>query len=86
MRDDWVEQLIESESARKGITRRSFTEAEIMSAILEQIHTEASAILKEGIADSPEAIDVVMVNGYGFPRWRGGPMFASREQTSSISP
>ena len=86
VRDDWVEQLIESESARKGITRRSFTEAEIMSAILEQIHTEASAILKEGIADSPEAIDVVMVNGYGFPRWRGGPMFASREQTSSISP
>ena len=48
-----------------------------MSAILEQINTEASAILDEGIADSPEAIDVVMVNGYGFPRWRGGPMFAS---------
>ena len=76
-RDTWVEQLIESESARKGITRRSFTEAQIMSAILDQIHTEAAAILKEGIADSPEAIDVVMVNGYGFPRWRGGPVFAS---------
>ena len=76
-RDASVEQLIESESARKGITRRSFTEAQIMSAILEQINTEASAILDEGIADSPEAIDVVMVNGYGFPRWRGGPMFAS---------
>ena len=77
-RDDWVEQLIESESARKGITRRSLTEEQIMSAILEQINTEAAAILQEGIADTPEAIDVVMVNGYGFPRWRGGPMFASR--------
>ena len=85
MRDDWVEQLIESESARKGIARRSFTEAQIMSTILEQIITEAAAILEEGIADSPEAIDVVMVNGYGFPRWRGGPMFASRDQTNSTS-
>ena len=83
VRDDWVEQLIESESARKGIARRSFTEAQIMSTILEQIITEAAAILEEGIADSPEAIDVVLVNGYGFPRWRGGPMFASRDQTNS---
>lgn len=85
VRDDWVEQLIESESTRKGIARRSFTEAQIMSTILEQIITEATAILEEGIADSPEAIDVVMVNGYGFPRWRGGPMFASRDQISSTS-
>jgi len=77
-RDPWVEQLIASESARKGIARRSFTEEQIMSAILDQINTEAAAILQEGIAASPEAIDVVMVNGYGFPRWRGGPMFASR--------
>ena len=36
-RDEWVEQLIETESARKGIVRRSFTEAEIMSAILERL-------------------------------------------------
>ena len=76
-RDPWVEQLIESESARKGINRREHTEAEIMDTILQQISDEANAILKEGIADSPEAIDVVMVNGYGFPRWRGGPLFAA---------
>ncbi len=76
-RDAWVEQLIESESTRKNIVRRSFTEVEIMSQILEQINTEGKAIVKEGFAASAEAIDVVMVNGYGFPRWRGGPMFAA---------
>ncbi|MFK7994542.1 MAG: 3-hydroxyacyl-CoA dehydrogenase NAD-binding domain-containing protein [Granulosicoccus sp.] len=74
-RDVRVEQLIESESTRKGIVRRTFTELEIMSTILEQIKTEARVILDEGIADSPAAIDVVMANGYGYPRWRGGPLF-----------
>jgi len=84
-RDEWVEQLIESESKRKNIVRRSFSEAEIMHRILEQINNEGKAILKEGFADSPEAIDVVMVNGYSFPRWRGGPMFAaSIESISSV--
>ena len=39
---------------------------------------EAEAVLAEGIARSADDIDVVMVNGYGFPRWKGGPMFASR--------
>ena len=75
-RDEWVEKLIESESMRKSIDRRSFTEAEIMHRILEQINNEGKTILKEGFAGSPEAIDVVMVNGYGFPRWRGGPMYS----------
>ncbi|MEE9333320.1 MAG: 3-hydroxyacyl-CoA dehydrogenase NAD-binding domain-containing protein [Granulosicoccaceae bacterium] len=83
-RDEWVEQLIKSESARKGIVRRSFTEEQIMTAILEQITNEADAILKEGIANSADAIDVVMVNGYGFPRWRGGPMFSSNVQQTYL--
>jgi 3-hydroxyacyl-CoA dehydrogenase len=36
---------------------------------------EGQAILDEGIAASPSDIDLVEVHGYGFPRWRGGPMF-----------
>ncbi len=76
-RDEWIEQLILAESTRKGIVRCEFSRAEIIDAILASIKDEAEAILQEGIADSPEAIDVVMVNGFGFPRWRGGPMYAA---------
>lgn len=70
-----VTDLIRSESARKGISRQSFTPDAIMNRILVRMQAEGDAILREGIAQSPEAIDVVMINGYGFPRWRGGPMF-----------
>ena len=38
---------------------------------------EAGRIIGEGIARNADDIDVVMINGYGFPRWRGGPMFAA---------
>ncbi|MBC7138982.1 MAG: hypothetical protein H5U17_09575 [Defluviimonas sp.] len=36
--------------------------------------SEGLAILQEGIVDSPADIDLVLIHGYGFPRWRGGPM------------
>ena len=73
--DPLVESIILEESARKGITRRQIPEAEITDRILSTMQAEGERILAEGIAASPEAIDVVMVNGFGFPRWRGGPMF-----------
>lgn len=76
--DPEVTTLIEAEAARKNITRRSFTQDEIMGQILLVMQREGRAILDEGIAASPDDIDVVMVNGYGFPRWRGGPMFMSK--------
>lgn len=75
--DPIVEQIIRDESEKAGITRRDFTSEEIVDRILGAMVREGQAILDEGIAASPEAIDVVMINGYGFPRWRGGPMFAS---------
>ncbi|MDP2698289.1 3-hydroxyacyl-CoA dehydrogenase NAD-binding domain-containing protein [Thalassospira sp.] len=73
--DPMVENIIIAESTRKGITRQSFDADTIMARILAAIQDEGDRILAEGIAATPEAIDVVMVNGYGFPRWRGGPMF-----------
>jgi len=73
--DPWVTELIEAESARKGITRQAFTPQMIMDRILKVMQEEGEALLSEGIAASPEAIDVVMINGFGFPRWKGGPMF-----------
>ncbi|EBA02409.1 Enoyl-CoA hydratase/isomerase:3-hydroxyacyl-CoA dehydrogenase, 3-hydroxyacyl-CoA dehydrogenase, NAD-binding protein [Rhodobacterales bacterium HTCC2150] len=73
--DPTVTDLILQTSARNGITRASMTADEIMAQILATMRTEAAAILDEGIANSADDIDVVMVNGYGFPRWKGGPLF-----------
>ncbi len=73
--DPDVTRLIEQESARKGIERRTFSPSEIIHTILTAMQREGDKILAEGIAHTADAIDVVMINGYGFPRWRGGPMF-----------
>ena len=67
--------IIAQERRRKGIVPRHFTADEIMDRILLAMINEGSHILDEGIALRSSDIDVVMVNGYGFPRWRGGPMF-----------
>lgn len=77
--DPEVTQLILDEARRKGITRCVLHDSQIMERILTTMQTEAQALIAEGIAQSPEAVDVVMVNGYGFPRWRGGPMYMSSE-------
>jgi len=77
--DKWVEDLIVSESNRKGIKRTSLSENKIMDTILLAMQSEGRNILAEGIAQSSDAIDVVMVLGYGFPRWRGGPMFLDQK-------
>ncbi len=76
--DPDVDALVIAESAKKGITRRNFTHPEIIDSILAAMRDEGDKILAEGIANSPDAIDVVMVNGYGFPRHKGGPMYLSR--------
>ena len=74
-RNPEVEVLILAESARKNITRQSFSAEAIMARILGCMQSEGAAILDEGIAASREDIDVTMVNAFGFPRWKGGPMF-----------
>jgi len=73
--DPEVETLIIESSARQGITRRAFSFEEIVQTLLDAMRSQGAQVVEEGIAASPEAVDVVMVNGYGFPRWRGGPMF-----------
>lgn len=73
--DPEVEAMVQAASDARGILRRPFSAEEIIDTILRTMHQTGEAILKEGIAQSREDIDVVMVNGYGFPRWRGGPMY-----------
>ncbi len=69
-----INQIVVSESSRAGIARRSFTDDEIVSRAITAMIEEGARILEEGIAASPADIDLVLVHGYGFPRWRGGPM------------
>ncbi len=76
--DPEVQSIIEEESAKAGRTRRDFSSREIMTRILRIMEVEGQAILDEGIAESPDDIDVVMILGYGFPRHKGGPMFMAR--------
>lgn len=76
--DPEVTRIIEEESAKAGRKRRDFAQSEIMDRILSIMQAEGQAILNEGIAESADDIDVVMVAGYGFPRHKGGPMWLAR--------
>jgi 3-hydroxyacyl-CoA dehydrogenase len=52
-------------------------DAQIAAQLIAAMAAEGEAILDEGIADKASDIDLVEIHGYGFPRWKGGPMFAS---------
>lgn len=78
--DPQVTELIIAEQNRKQIKPIAFTGEEIMDRILSSMQFEASRVLDEGIALKDDDIDVVMTSGYGFPRWRGGPMFMKKNQ------
>lgn len=72
--DPEVLELIAAERARKGITPRGFSDDEIRRRALAAMVNEGAKLLETGIALRPSDIDVVMLTGYGYPRWRGGPM------------
>ena len=70
-----VDELIERHSAGLGITRRQISDQEIVERLVYALVNEGARILEEGIAAKASDIDVVYLAGYGFPLWRGGPMF-----------
>ena len=72
--DPEVQALIEEESAKAGIERRTFTAEEIVERCMMALINEGAKILGEGKAYRASDIDVVYVNGYGYPPYRGGPM------------
>jgi 3-hydroxyacyl-CoA dehydrogenase len=67
--------LIEQVARQAGIERRPITPEEIVERCLFALVNEGARLLGEGIALRAVDIDVVYLNGYGFPAWRGGPMF-----------
>ena len=73
--DPEIEQLIVSISEEQGITRRDVSDKEILERCLYPLVNEGAKILEEGLAQRPGDIDIVWIYGYGFPRYRGGPMF-----------
>ena len=73
--DPEVTAIIEAEAEKLGIKRRQIDDQEIVDRCIYALVTEGARILEEGIAAKSADIDVIWMNGYGFPRHRGGPMF-----------
>jgi 3-hydroxyacyl-CoA dehydrogenase len=78
--DATVRGIIEAASAQRGITRRPLAADEIQRRALLAMVNEAALLLAESVAQRASDIDVVLVQGYGFPRWEGGPVFWARQQ------
>lgn len=78
--DDAVHQLIAQARADKGVVPRDLGDDEIVRRVLLAIVNEAALLLAEGVAERATDVDVVLVNGYGFPRWEGGPVFWARDR------
>ena len=68
------EATYEKISSENGFTRRDITDEEIIDRCILALINEGADILSEGVAQRAADIDVVYINGYGFPIWRGGPM------------
>lgn len=73
--DPDVIRLVHDEGARLGVPQRKPGADEILERCLYALINEGARVLGEGIALRSSDIDVVYTSGYGFPRWRGGPMF-----------
>jgi len=70
-----VQQIIEDFAQKQGVERREISDQEIVERTLYTMVNEGAKILEEGIAQRASDIDVVWVYGYGWPVYRGGPMF-----------
>ena len=77
--DPEVITLAEEIAAEFGIERREISDQEILERCLYPLINEGANILEEGIALRAGDIDLVYTCGYGFPRWRGGPMHYANE-------
>lgn len=70
-----TEKIIKDFAAKAGVTPRRISEAEILERCIYPMINEGAKILEEKIAIRPSDIDIVWINGYGWPVYRGGPMF-----------
>jgi len=75
--DPAVEILVREYASRHGIPQRTFSPDEIVERCIGALRAEGARILAEGMALRASDIDMVYVHGYGFPAWRGGPLFGA---------
>ncbi|HKX07555.1 MAG TPA: 3-hydroxyacyl-CoA dehydrogenase NAD-binding domain-containing protein, partial [Stellaceae bacterium] len=73
--DPEVEAIILQSSKDQGITRRPISDEEILARCMYASINECAKILDEGIAYRASDVDIMWLYGFGFPRWRGGPMY-----------
>jgi 3-hydroxyacyl-CoA dehydrogenase len=73
--DPEIASLIEGVSRELGISRRAFTADEIVERCIYALINEGAKILDEGVALRASDVDLVWIHGYGFPRYRGGPLY-----------
>ncbi|MCZ6827082.1 MAG: 3-hydroxyacyl-CoA dehydrogenase NAD-binding domain-containing protein [Gammaproteobacteria bacterium] len=73
--DPEVSEIIRREAERLGVEQREIGKDEIIERCIYALVLEGARILEDGLAMRASDIDVVWANGYGFPRYRGGPMF-----------
>ncbi|MAG42226.1 MAG: 3-hydroxyacyl-CoA dehydrogenase, partial [Erythrobacteraceae bacterium] len=72
---DEVKQIIADFAAKEGKEQREISKGEIRERLLYPMVNEGAKILEEGMAQRASDIDVVWINGYGWPLYTGGPMF-----------
>ena len=75
--EDETMALIHKTAAAAGVQQREFQPAEIVDRLIGALVSEGKKIVEEGIAQRPGDIDIIYIYGYGFPAWRGGPMYLS---------
>ena len=74
-----VAEIIAQSASAENITPRNIDDAEIIQRCLYAVVNEGAKVLSEGIATQSSDIDLAWMFGYGFPRWRGGPMHWAEE-------
>ena len=70
-----VDEIAREEAAKRGIARRDVPDEEIVARITTALANEGARVLEDGFATRAGDIDVIYCYGFGFPRYRGGPMF-----------
>jgi 3-hydroxyacyl-CoA dehydrogenase len=73
--DPLVDEIAREEAAKRGIARRDVPDEEIIARITTALANEGARVLEDGFATRAGDIDVIYCYGFGFPRYRGGPMF-----------
>ncbi len=79
--DSEVAAIISQYRADQAVVVKTFSDTEIQQRVVNTLINEALLLLEEGVCQRPEDIDIALVNGYGFPRWRGGPIFIARQMS-----